>query len=112
MFELLLCYAGWSALALGMDRHHDDAWGREGSATRLRLLRRAGAALLTLSLLLAIARPGAPTAALGVTWWSVALSVAALAATATATWLPRRLPALGLLGLAGAALTGLARGIL
>lgn len=102
MFELLLCFAGWSGIALGLDRHHEDAWGREGSARRLRLLRRAGWALLVLSLLLAVGRPGTLTVPLSVTWWSMALSVAALGATAMATWLPRRQPALALLALVAA----------
>ncbi|MGE8321354.1 MAG: DUF3325 family protein [Comamonas sp.] len=102
MFELLLCFAGWSGMALGMDRHHEDAWARAGSARRLRLLRRAGAALLVLSLLLAIGRPGALTVPFSLAWWFTAWSLAALASTAAATWQPRRLPLLGLLALAAA----------
>lgn len=102
MFELLLCFAGWSGIALGLDRHHEDAWASEGGARRLRLLRRAGGALLVLSLLLAVGRPGPLTVPLSVTWWSVALSVAALGTTAMATWLPRRLPTLALLAFVAA----------
>ena len=30
MSAFLLCFAAWSAIALGMDRHHEDALGREG----------------------------------------------------------------------------------
>lgn len=102
MFELLLCFAGWSGIALGLDRHHEGAWARAGAPRRRRLLRRTGGALLALSLLLAIGRPGVLTAPLSVAWWAAALSVAALATTATATWLPRHLPALALLALAAA----------
>lgn len=101
MLELLLCFAGWSGIALGMDRHHEDAWARAGTPWCLRLLRRAGAALLVLSLLLAVGRPGASTVPLSVAWWATALSAAAVAATAAATWLPRRMPTLALLALAG-----------
>ena len=43
--------------------------------------------------------PGSVPASLGVTVWTVALSVAAVAVTATVTWQPRRTPEL-----AGAAL--------
>ncbi len=102
MPELLLCFAGWSGIALGMDRHCEGAWANGGTPQRLRLLRRAGAALLALSLLLAVGRPGAPAAALGAVWWAAALSASAVAVTAAATWLPRRLPVLALLALAAA----------
>ena len=49
MSAFLLCFAAWSAMALGMDRHHEDATGREGAARRLQQLRRAGWLLLLLS---------------------------------------------------------------
>ncbi|MBB6560478.1 hypothetical protein HNP48_003152 [Acidovorax soli] len=99
MSAFFFCFAAWSAIALGMDRHHEDAMGREAGAPRLAQLRRAGWLLLALSLWLA-AHPSAGTpAALGVTAWTVALSVAAVAVTAVMTWQPRRAP-----WLAGAAL--------
>ncbi|MDA8519889.1 DUF3325 domain-containing protein [Acidovorax sp. NCPPB 4044] len=102
MLELLLCFAGWAGIALGMDRHHEETWGREGLAPRLRALRRAGWAALTFSLALAVWWPRASSVSLAVTWWAMALSVAALGATAAATWWPRHLPRLaaGALGLA------------
>ena len=50
MSAFLLCFAAWSAIALGLDRHHEDATGREGAAHRLQQLRRAGWLLLLLSL--------------------------------------------------------------
>ena len=34
MSAFLLCFAAWSAIALGMDRHHEDALGQEGAARR------------------------------------------------------------------------------
>ena len=108
MSAFLLCFAAWSAIALGMDRHHEDALGREGTARRLRHLRRAGWLLLLLSLWLAARPQGDTPASLGVTAWAIALSVAALAVTATVTWQPRRTPvfagvalAAGLLARAG-----------
>jgi hypothetical protein len=93
MSAFLLCFAAWSAIALGMDRHHEDALGREASAHCLQRLRRAGWLLLLLSLWLAARPSGGAPASLGVTAWAVALSVAAVAATAMATWQPRRIPA-------------------
>lgn len=100
MSAFFFCFAAWSAIALGMDRHHEDATGREAAAPRLAQLRRAGWLLLALSLWLA-ARPSASVpASLGVTAWAIALSVAAVAVTAVMTWRPRRAPALGALALA------------
>lgn len=102
MSAFLLCFAAWSAIALGMDRHHEDALGREGTARRLLHLRRAGWLLLLLSLWLAARPSGDAPASLGVTAWTVALSVAAVAVTAMLTWQPRRAaPAAGLALAAG-----------
>jgi hypothetical protein len=71
-------------------------------------LRRAGWLVLALSLWLAVRPSGEVPASLGVTAWTVALSVAALAVTAMVTWQPRRTPvaagvalAAGLLAWAG-----------
>lgn len=104
MFEFFLCFAGWSGLALGMDRHHADAWNREGGERQMRTLRRIGWALLALSLAHAVGWPGDMTAPLSVTWWTMALSLAAVCATAVATWQPRRLPLLGVVAVAAALL--------
>ena len=93
MSAFLLCFAAWSAIALGMDRHHQDALGREGSARHLLRLRRAGWLLLLLSLWLAARPSHATPTSLGVTAWAIALSVAAVAVTAMVTWQPRRAPA-------------------
>ena len=94
MSAFLLCFAAWSAIALGMDRHHEDATDREGAARRLQQLRLAGWLLLLLSLWLAAHPAGGVPASLGVTAWTVALSVAAVAVTAAVTWQPRRTPLL------------------
>lgn len=91
MPTFLLCFAAWACIALGMERHHEDAYGRAGNARRHTWLRRAGWALLLLSLWLAT-RPAQHTpASLGLVAWVVALSLAALACTAMATWQPRRM---------------------
>ena len=99
MSAFLFCFAAWSAIALGMDRHHEDALGREGAPQRLRSLRHGGWLLLALSLWLATRTAGSTPASLGATAWVVALSVAAVAVAATVTWLPRRAPALAGLAL-------------
>jgi len=94
MSAFLLCFAAWSAIALGLDRHHEDATDREGAARRLQQLRLAGWLLLLLSLWLAAHPADGVPASLGVTAWTVALSVAAVAVTAAVTWQPRRTPLL------------------
>lgn len=100
MSAFLLCFAAWSAIALGMDRHHEDALGHEGTARRQRQLRRAGGLLLCLSLWLAAHPAGGVPASLGVTAWAVALSAAAVAVAATVTWQPRHTPLLAGVALA------------
>ena len=87
-------------MALGMDKHHEDALGREADATHLRTLRRVGWVILLASLWLATRTPPGLPASIGVTVWAAALSVAAVAATATVTWLPQRAPPLGATALA------------
>ncbi|KRC24197.1 DUF3325 domain-containing protein [Acidovorax sp. Root219] len=99
MSAFFFCFAAWSAIALGMDRHHEDALGRETATPRLAQLRRVGWLLLALSLWLAARPHSGPPSSLGVTAWTIALSVAAVAVTAVMTWQPRRAPTL-----AGAAL--------
>lgn len=105
MTELLLCHAGWCALALGMDRHHEEALGHPGEAARLQRLRWTGWGLLTAALAHALALP-APTLPMSLVWWGVALSLGALATTALATWRPRWLPAAGAWALAAGLLAG------
>ncbi len=100
MSAFLFCFAAWLAMALGMDKHHEDALGQEATATRLRTLRRVGWVILLASLWLATRTPPGVPASIGVTVWAAALSVAAVAATAAVTWLPQRLPPLGAAALA------------
>lgn len=116
MSIFFLCFAAWTALALAMDRHHDDAFGTNGTppgrATLPGLknplahppyLRRAGWAMLLLSLWLATSpaesAPGAMPASVSVVAWVVALSVSAISVTAMVTWQPRRAPALAMAAL-------------
>ncbi|MFY3382736.1 DUF3325 domain-containing protein [Paracidovorax sp. MALMAid1276] len=102
MSMFLLCFAAWSAIALGMDRHHEDALGCEGSARQLRALRAGGWVLMLASLWLAAASAnaaGAPPTSVAVVAWTVGFMVSAVAVAAAATWHPQRMP-----WLAGAAL--------
>lgn len=53
-----LCYAGFSALCLAMDRHHQDLLGAKPGRRRQRVLRLAGVLLLAVALGLMIASSG------------------------------------------------------
>lgn len=116
MSAFLLCFAAWTTLALGMDRHHEDAFGTTEAAPRRAhllglkhpwvhpaYLRRAGWAVLLLSLWLAASptggTQGAVSVSINVVTWVVALSVSAMAVTAMVTWQPRRAPALATVAL-------------
>jgi hypothetical protein len=100
MSAFLFCFAAWMAVALGMDKHHEDALGHEAAPARLRQWRRVGWVILLASLWLAARTPPGVPASIGVTAWVAALSVAAVAATAAVTWLPQRAPPLGAVALA------------
>ena len=99
-----LCLAGWSLLALGMDRHHLDAFGTEASARRLAWLQRAGWLVLLLSLALALwARQwdaALQTASLRATAWVVVCSLAAVSVVACLSAIPRHTPGLAPVALA------------
>ncbi|MBS7458677.1 DUF3325 domain-containing protein [Coralloluteibacterium stylophorae] len=73
---LALCYAGWCLLALGMERHHRDAFGSAPPRRRRRLLRGGGWLLLTLAFTTGIAARGWE---FGPVAWACALMLAGLA---------------------------------
>jgi glucan phosphoethanolaminetransferase (alkaline phosphatase superfamily) len=90
----LLCYAGFTALCLSMDRHHADVLGRKPSH-RLRLgLKLAGGLLLTLSLWTTVSGTGG---ALGLVEWFAVLMLSALLLVLLLPYRPRL--ALALAGL-------------
>jgi hypothetical protein len=71
----LLCYAGFTALCLSMDRHHADLLGRKPSQRLCLGLKLAGGLLLVLSLWIAVSVPGW---ALGLVEWFAVLMLSAL----------------------------------
>lgn len=89
MSAFLLCLAGWLAIAMGMDKHHEGARARQAGPAHLRRWRQAGWLVLLASLWLAAQAHTDRSAAVGATVWAVALSAAAVAATAAMTWAPR-----------------------
>lgn len=111
--DFLLCFAAWSALALAMDRHYEEAWPSSDTeaapiAKRRQQLALTGWLLLAMSLYLALAFP-VGSRALAAVVWVVALSLSAMAATVVTTWIPQRQPVLGLGALAAAAISLLLR---
>lgn len=78
---------GLSALALAMDRHHEDAYGRGSLPGRRRpWLQSAGALQLVLSVVGCVLAKGGP---MGVVLWFGVLTASALTTVAIATWKPR-----------------------
>ncbi|MDM0035048.1 DUF3325 family protein [Variovorax sp. J22P271] len=94
--------AGFLALGLAMDRHHEDAYGRGSTPGRRRpWLRAAGAALLLLSLWASLGLQGSTQ---GWVLWFGVLTAAALAAAGILASRPQRAAAIGV----GASLLALA----
>lgn len=90
----LLCYSGFGALCLAMDRHHRDLLGRPALPWVRRVLRWAGVSLLGLSLWVAIVVAGV---ALGLVQWCAVLMGSALLLVWGLAYRPR--VAVGMAGL-------------
>ncbi|VDC22939.1 DUF3325 domain-containing protein [Pseudogemmobacter humi] len=86
--SLVLCYAGFVALALAMPRHHEELRGGKPGAAGQRLWRLAGAALLAASLWPALV--WWPEAAIAVSAWLGMATVAAFALAMVLTFGPTR----------------------
>lgn len=71
----LLSYAGFSALCMAMDRHHQEMLGRRPSTSRKVQLRVAGWALLGLSLWISVISAGW---AMGLVRWTAVLMSSAV----------------------------------
>ncbi len=85
LLNLVLCFAGFGALALSLDRHHRDALGSRVPAGRVLPLRLAGWCLILASLAVAIAFEGAN---FGPVQWIGALTGAALLVVGLASYRP------------------------
>jgi hypothetical protein len=72
---LVLCYAGWCLLCLGMERHHRDIFGVAPSAARRRRLRVGGWFALMLAFAISVYALGWE---FGPVLWACALMLAAL----------------------------------
>ncbi|MCJ2009949.1 DUF3325 domain-containing protein [Methylobacterium sp. E-041] len=94
--NLALCFAGLSALALSLDRHHRDAFLVRPGAARARTLRIAGWAGIGLSFVAAVALEGWN---FGPVQWIGALTGAALLVVAFLSYRPGWLRPAALLAL-------------
>ena len=86
LLALLLCYGGFTALCLSMDRHHAELLGGKPTARRRRLLRLGGWLLLALSLWAAVASSGW---GLGLVEWCAVLMLSALLLVLMMPYRPR-----------------------
>lgn len=86
LLALLLCYGGFTALCLSMDRHHAELLGRKQSVRRRQLMKLGGWLLLALSLWAAVASTGW---GLGLVEWFAVLMLSALLLVLLMPYRPR-----------------------
>lgn len=102
---LCAAFSGFTALGLAMDRHWEDAFGRDSSTGRLRTwLRAGGAAGLWLSL---VASLELKDNAQGWVVWFGVMTIAAIGVVLVLSYAPGRAKAAGSAATVGAALAGL-----
>lgn len=105
---LLLAYGALAALALAMDRHHEQVWGHRASRLARVLLRIAGSLGVILSV--AVCAAGDGNWSTGVVLWTGLVTAASLTVAVTLTYRPRRIVlSASLAWLLAAILTGLRR---
>ncbi|MHC8304305.1 DUF3325 domain-containing protein [Pseudomonas sp. PB3P13] len=105
LLALLLCYGGFTALCLSMDRHHAELLGRKPSARRSQAFKLGGWLLLAFSLWAAVSSAGW---GLGLVQWCAVLMLSALLLVLLMPYRPRLALALAGLGLLASPLAVLA----
>ena len=96
LLALLLCYSGFTALCLSMDRHHAELLGHKTTAGRRKLLKLAGWSLLAVSPWTLVSRIGW---GLGLVEWFAVLMLSALLLVLLLPYRPRLVLALAGLSL-------------
>jgi hypothetical protein len=86
LLGFLLCYGGFTALCLSMDRHHGELLGRKPSALRRQGMRIGGWLLLALSLWAAVSAAGW---GVGLVQWFAVLMLSALLLVLLLPYRPR-----------------------
>ncbi|VVP72002.1 hypothetical protein PS918_01302 [Pseudomonas fluorescens] len=105
LLACLLCYGGFTALCLSMDRHHAEWLGRTPSLPVRRRLKCAGWLLLGLSMWAAVSATGW---ALGLVEWFAVLMLSALLLVMLLPYRPRLALWLAALGLLASPIAALA----
>ena len=106
LLALLLCYGGFTALCLSMDRHHVELSGRKPSARRRHCLKLGGWLLLALSLWAAVSATGW---GLGLVEWFAVLMLSALLLVLLMPYRPRLALSLASAGLLASPLAAFAQ---
>ena len=101
LLALLLCYGGFSALCVSMDRHHRDLLGRTPTTRQRHLLKALGWSLLALSMWPAVVAAGW---SLGLVDWCAALMASAMLLVWLLPYRPRLALCLAVAGLLGSPL--------
>lgn len=96
LLACLLCYGGFTALCLSMDRHHAELLGRKASLVVRRRLQWAGWSLLGVSLWAAVSGAGW---AFGLVQWFAVLMLSALLLVMLMPYRPRMALSLAALSL-------------
>jgi hypothetical protein len=86
LLACLLCYGGFTALCLSMDRHHAELLGRKPTLVMRRRMKLAGWLLLALSLWAAVSTTGW---ALGLVEWFAVLMLSGLSLVMLMPYRPR-----------------------
>ncbi|WP_338584804.1 DUF3325 domain-containing protein [Pseudomonas sp. MAG733B] len=86
LLACLLCYGGFTALCLSMDRHHAELLGRKPTLVMRRRMKLAGWLLLAVSLWAAVSTTGW---ALGLVEWFAVLMLSALLLVMLMPYRPR-----------------------
>ncbi|WP_419711974.1 DUF3325 domain-containing protein [Pseudomonas sp. NFX224] len=86
LLACLLCYGGFTALCLSMDRHHAELLGRKPTRVMRRQMKLAGWLLLAVSLWAAVSTTGW---ALGLVEWFAVLMLSALMLVMLMPYRPR-----------------------
>ncbi|KIY40309.1 membrane protein [Pseudomonas sp. 10-1B] len=92
-FSLALCFSGFGALCLGLERHHEQVFGHKPGARKRHLLRLLGWLLLACAIAPAVNRLGP---SIGLALWVSALSLAAVTQMLLLSYRPRAIAPLSI----------------
>ena len=106
LLACLLCYGGFTALCLSMDRHHAELLGRRPTLVMRRRMKLAGWLLLALSLWAAVSSTGW---GLGLVEWCAVLMLSALLLVLLMPYRPRLALSLAGLSLVASPIAALAQ---